>query len=172
MPGDGAALELDEVDVERVEALEHAVEGTRLIGRGDHERGTVGTGIDARLAADDNKARVVIVRVLDVGLQHLEAIQRGAAARGDSGDVGAIGVGDHLGRHSSVGVLGGVQAVGFDKAGALGDGLAMAVDLAHVGELGAGLDEQVVIDLEAQRTHDMEVELCEKIVDGVDRARG
>ena len=48
----------------------------------------------------------------------------------------------------------------------------MAVDLAHVGELGAGLDEQVVIDLEAQRTHDMEVELCEKIVDGVDRARG
>ena len=48
----------------------------------------------------------------------------------------------------------------------------MAVDLAHVGELGAGFDEQVVIDLEAQRTHDMEVELCEKIVDGVDRARG
>ena len=62
--------------------------------------------------------------------------------------------------------------MGFDKAGALGDGLAMAVDLAHVGELGAGFDEQVVIDLEAQRAHDVEVELCEKIVDGVDRAGG
>ena len=46
----------------------------------------------------------------------------------------------------------------------------MAVDLAHVGELGAGFDEQVVIDLEAQRTHDMEVELGEQVIDGVDRA--
>ena len=48
----------------------------------------------------------------------------------------------------------------------------MAVNLAHVGELGAGLDEQVVVDLEAQRAHDMEVELCEQVVDGVYRAGG
>ena len=48
----------------------------------------------------------------------------------------------------------------------------MAVDLAYVCELGAGLDEQVVIDLEAQRTHDVEVELGKQVVDGVDRAGG
>ena len=168
MPGDGAALELDEVNVECVEALEYAIERARLVGRGDHKRGTVGTGIDARLAADDDKARVVVVRVLDVGLQHLQAVECRTAARGDSGDVGALGVGDHLGRHGGVGVLGGMQAVALDKAGALGNGLAMAVDLAHVGELGAGFDEQVVIDLEAQRAHDMKVELCEQVVDGVD----
>ena len=161
VPGDGAALEFDEVDVECVEALEHAIERARLVGRGDHERGTVGTGIDARFAADDDEACVVIVRVLDVGFQHLEAIQLGTAARGDGGDIGALGVGDHLGRHSGVGVLGGMQSVALDKAGALGDCLAMAVDLAHVLELGAGFDEQVVIDLEAQRAHDMEVELGE-----------
>ena len=65
-----------------------------------------------------------------------------------------------------------MQAVRLDKASALRDGLAVAVDLAHVGELGAGLDEQVVIDLEAQRTHDIEVELGEQVVDGVDRAGG
>ena len=141
MPGDGAALELDEVDVEGVEALEYAIKRARLIGRGDHERGTVGTGIDARFATDDDEARVVVVRVLDVGLQHLEAIQLGTAARGDGGDIGALGVGDHLGRHSGVGVLGGMQSVVLDKAGALGNGLAVAVDLAHVGELGAGFDE-------------------------------
>ena len=58
------------------------------------------------------------------------------------------------------------------KPDALGDGLAVAVDLAHVGELGAGLDEQVVVDLEAQRAHDVEVELGEQVVDGVDRAGG
>ena len=34
-----------------------------------------------------------------------------------------------------------MQAVALDKAGALGNGLAVAVDLAHVGELGAGFDE-------------------------------
>ena len=170
--GDGAALELDEVDVERVESLEHAVEGARLIGRGDHERGAVGTGIDARLAADDDKARVVVVRVLDVGLQHLQAVERRTAARGDGGDVGAFGVGDHLGRHGGVGVLGGMQAVALDKAGALGNGLAVAVDLAHVGEIGAGFDEQVVIDLEAQRARDMKVELGEQVVDSIDRAGG
>ena len=62
--------------------------------------------------------------------------------------------------------------MGLDKAGALGDCLAMAVDLAHVCELGAGLDEQVMIDLEAQRAHDVEVELGEQVVDGVDRAGG
>ncbi len=60
----------------------------------------------------------------------------------------------------------------LDKASALRDGLTVAVDLAHVGELGAGFDEQVVVDLEAQRAHDMEVELCEQVVDGVDRAGG
>ena len=141
MPGDGAALEFDEVDVEGVESLEYAIERARLVGRSDHERGAVGTGIDARLAADDDKARVVVVRVLDVGLQQLQAVERRTAARGDSGDVGALGVGDHLGRHGGVGVLGGMQAVALDKAGALGDGLAVAVDLAHVGELGAGFDE-------------------------------
>lgn len=59
----------------------------------------------------------------------------------------------------------------LDKAGTLGDGLTVAVDLAHVGELGAGLDEQVVVDLEAQRAHDVEVELGEQVVDRVDRAR-
>ena len=48
----------------------------------------------------------------------------------------------------------------------------MAVDLVHVLELGAGLDEQVVVDLEAQRAHDMEVELGEQVVDSVDRAGG
>ena len=48
----------------------------------------------------------------------------------------------------------------------------MAVDLAHVGELGAGFDEQVVVDLEAQRAHDMEVELGEQVVDSIDRASG
>ena len=65
-----------------------------------------------------------------------------------------------------------MQVVGLDKAGTLGNGLAVAVDLAYVRELGAGLDEQVVIDLEAQRAHDMEVELCEQVVDGVNRAGG
>ncbi len=63
-----------------------------------------------------------------------------------------------------------MQAVRLDKAGALRDGLTVAVDLAYVRELGAGLDEQVVVDLEAQRAHDMEVELGEQVVDGVDRA--
>ena len=141
VPGDGAALELDEVDAERIEALEHAVEGARLIGRGDHERGTVGTGINARLAADDDKACVVVVRVLDVGLQHLQAIEFRAAARCDGSNIGALGAGDHFGRHGRVWVLGGVQAVALDKASALRDGLTVAVDLAHVGELGAGFDE-------------------------------
>ena len=65
-----------------------------------------------------------------------------------------------------------MQVVRLDKAGALGNGLAMAVDLVHVLELGAGLDEQVVVDLEAQRAHDMEVELGEQVVDSVDRAGG
>ena len=62
--------------------------------------------------------------------------------------------------------------MGLDKAGALGNGLAVAVDLAYVRELGAGLDEQVVVDLEAKRAHDVEVELGEQVVDGVDRASG
>lgn len=168
--GDGAALELDEVNVERIEALEHAIEGARLVGRGDHKRGTVGAGVDARLAADDDKARVVVVRVLDVGLQHLQAIECRAAARGDGGDVGALGVGDHLGRHGRVWVFGSVQAVRLDKASALRDGLTVAVDLAYVRELGAGFDEQIVVDLEAQRAHDVEIELGEQVVDGVDRS--
>ena len=60
----------------------------------------------------------------------------------------------------------------LDKAGALGDGLAVAVDLAHVLQLDAGFDQQVVVDLEAQRAHDVEVELGEQVVDGVDRASG
>ena len=42
--GWGGSRELDGVDVECVEALEHAIEGARLVGRGDHERGTVGAG--------------------------------------------------------------------------------------------------------------------------------
>ena len=172
VPGDGAALELDEVDVEGVEALEHAVEGARLVCRGDHERGAVGAGIDARLAADDDKARVVVVRVLDVGFQHLQTIERRATARGDGGDVGALGVGDHLGRHGRVEILGGVQVVRLDKVGALRDGLTVAIDLTNILQLGAGLDEQVVVDLEAQRAHNVEVELREQIVDRVDRTRG
>ena len=65
-----------------------------------------------------------------------------------------------------------MQAVRLDKAGALRDGLTVAVDLAYVRELGAGLDEQVVVDLEAKRAHDVEVELGEQVVDGVDRAGG
>ena len=65
-----------------------------------------------------------------------------------------------------------MQVVRLDKAGALRDGLAVAVDLAYVRELGAGLDEQVVVDLEAKRAHDVEVELGEQVVDGVDRAGG
>ena len=60
----------------------------------------------------------------------------------------------------------------LDKAGALGNSLAVAIDLAHVLELGAGFDEQVVVDLEAQRAHDVEIELGEQVVDGVDRASG
>lgn len=170
VPGDGAALELDKVDVERIEALEHAIEGARFVGRGDHERGTVGAGVDARLAADDDEACVVVVRVLNVGLQHLQAVERRATARGDGGDVGALGVGDHLGRHSRVEILGGVQAVCLDKASALRDGLTVAVDLMHALEPGARFDEQVVIDLEAQRAHDVEVELREQVVDRVNRA--
>lgn len=62
--------------------------------------------------------------------------------------------------------------MGLDKAGALRDGLTVAVGLAYVRELGAGLDEQVVVDLEAQRAHDVEVELGEQVVDSVDRAGG
>ncbi len=62
--------------------------------------------------------------------------------------------------------------MGFDKAGALGDSLAVAIDLVHVGELGAGFDEQIVVDLETQRAHDMEIELGEQVVDGVNRAGG
>ena len=170
--GDGAALELDEVDIERVEALEYAIECARLVGRGNHERGAVGAGVDARLAADDDKARVVVVRVLNVGLQHLQAIECCAAARCDGGNIGAPGVGDHFGRHGRVGVLGGVQVVGLYKASALRDGLTVAVDLAYVRELGAGLDEQVVVDLEAKRAHDVKIELGEQVVDGVDRAGG
>ena len=54
--------------------------------------------------------------------------------------------------------------MGLDKTGALGDGLAVAVDLVHVLQLGAGFDEQVVVNLEAQRAHDVEVELREQIV--------
>ena len=65
-----------------------------------------------------------------------------------------------------------MQVVRLDKAGALRDGLAVAVDLAYVRELGAGLDEQAVVDLEAKRAHDVEVELGEQVVDGVDRAGG
>ena len=65
-----------------------------------------------------------------------------------------------------------MQAAALDKASALRDGLTVAVDLAHVGELGAGFDEQVVVDLESQRAHDVEVELGEQVVDGVDRASG
>ena len=63
-----------------------------------------------------------------------------------------------------------MQVVGLDKARTLGNGLAVAVNLAHVGELGAGLDEQIVVDLEAQRAHDVEIELGEQVVDGVDRS--
>ncbi len=103
--GDGAALELDEVDVERIEALEYAIEGTRLVGRGDHERGAVGAGVDARLAADDDEARVVIIRVLDIGLQYLQAVKCGAAARGDGGNIGALGASDHLADMAVLGYL-------------------------------------------------------------------
>ena len=132
MPGDGAALELDKVDVERIEALEYAIECARLVGRGNHERGAVGAGVDAWLAADDDEARVVVVRVLDIGLQHLQAVERRTAARGDGGDIGALGVGDHLGRHSRVEILGGVQIVRLDKAGALRDGLTVAINLTNI----------------------------------------
>ena len=65
-----------------------------------------------------------------------------------------------------------MQVVRLDKAGALGNGLAVAVDLVHVRKLGAGLDKQVVVDFEAKRAHDVEVELGEQVVDGVDRAGG
>lgn len=60
----------------------------------------------------------------------------------------------------------------LDKASALRDGLTVAVDLAYAPRAWCGLDEQVVVDLEAQRAHDMEVELGEQVVDGVDRAGG
>ena len=60
----------------------------------------------------------------------------------------------------------------LDKAGALSDGLTVAIDLTNILQLGAGLDEQVVVDLEAKRAHDVEVELREQVVDRVDRARG
>lgn len=65
-----------------------------------------------------------------------------------------------------------MQIVRFDKAGALRDGLTVAIDLTNILQLGAGLDEQVVVDLEAQRPHNVEVELREQVVDRVDRARG
>lgn len=71
-----------------------------------------------------------------------------------------------------LGYLVACRSVGLDKARTLGNGLAVAVNLAHVGELGAGLDEHVVVDLEAKRAHDVEVELGEQVVDGVDRAGG
>ena len=63
-----------------------------------------------------------------------------------------------------------MQAVRLDKASTLRDGLTVAVDLAYVRELGAGFDEQIVVDLEAQRAHDVEIELGEQVVDGVDRS--
>jgi len=47
----------------------------------------------------------------------------------------------------------------------------MAVDLAYVRELGAGLDEQVVVDLEAQRAHNVEVELREQVVDSLSMSK-
>ena len=38
----------------------------------------------------------------------------------------------------------------LDKTGTLRDGLTVAIDLTNILQLGAGLDEQVVVDLEAQ----------------------
>ena len=98
--GEGAvdvALELDHVDAVGGEAAQRLVERGRPVADAEREGGdhrpVLGIRV-ARLAGQDQEAGGVVLGVLDVGLQDLEAVDLGGEPRGDGGPGRVAGGGD------------------------------------------------------------------------------
>ena len=133
----------------------------------DHEGSAVCAGVDLERLGNAGEARVVVVPVLDVPHEHVEAVELGACAAREGGDVGAVALRGHRGVFDHVGR----EAHALDEGSALVDGLLMAVDVMNLVDGRPGLGKQVVVDLHARGAHDVEVVLHHEVIDLVHGTR-
>ena len=136
-----------------------------------HQARPVRTRIDLQLLRNANEAREVVVLILHRGLQTFQPIELLALARREC-RASTVRLRHALGRHSGVLTRDDLHALEILQILlALAQRLLVRVDLADVFLLCAGLDQQIVVDLEADAPHDAEIVVRHQIIDRVDRAR-
>ena len=102
LAGDGAALDFGQVEPQGGELGDDAVERARAVRQGEHQAHLICAGVNLRGAGDADEAGVVVVAVLNVIREDLQAIELCALPGGDGGDIRAIRIGHHLGRDSGI----------------------------------------------------------------------
>ena len=118
----------------------------------------------ARLTGHDQEAGGVVLGVLDVGLQDLEAVDLGGEPRGD-GAAGRV-----AGGAMSAAAPGGVRdhagaiAVPAQEVAALADGVDVALDLLDRLETGAGHAEQLVVHAHELLADDVQTATRQQVV--------
>lgn len=131
-----------------------------------------GLGVEAQvlLLAQQQEAREVAGVVLDVALQHLQSVVLGGQVAGHGGRVAPLVVGQHLGAAGRV-VLGArLGAHGRDGVRALRERLRVADDRLDVALLHARQRQQRVLHAQVVLAHDVQPELEQQVVVGVDAA--
>ena len=130
-----------------------------------HDGGLVGTGVNFQIPADADEAGAVIALVLHGAAQTVQSVQLGAGAAGQGGNVLSAGLGDHLGGEGSV-VHGNDIHAGktMEEVATLVDGLLVGVDLLDIGEVGAGINQKIVVDFQPEGADDGEVMLDHQVV--------
>ena len=131
LPADHVGLQLGHVDAVGREAAERLVEGRGQVAdvedeAGDH-RAVAGLRPDQIRRQDDEAGRVVLL-VLDVGGEHLQAVDLGGQWRGDGGLGEVRGIGDLPGGAGGVSGDEWRPAVLPDDLSALAQGVHVAVD--------------------------------------------
>lgn len=168
--GDGAALKFHEVDIQGVDAFQHAIQGARFAFERELDGRLVGTWVHGGLPRDDDEPGVVGIGVLDVALNGVQAVQLGAWQRRKCGKVAPARRGDELGSAGGVLAYGGPHTEVLEVASALVKCLIVGDDLFDLIALNAGEGEQVVVDFQPQRPHDRTSVGAKQIVHGVDGA--
>ena len=132
-PRHGAGFELSHVDVQRRELGEDLIERAGLILEREDKADAVRAGVDDGVLRHAEKARVIILAVLNFVAHTFKAVKRGAGMRGDGGRVTAAALGDQLRRLRRV-AAGDHPHAGkaAEEPAALTDGLLMGVYFCNV----------------------------------------
>ncbi len=169
--GDRPRFELGQVDAAQREDAQRLEERPGLVRQRKHDRRLVGDDVVERGAADQEKARDVVVEVLHRGGERHEAEHVARARRRDRGGVLQAGVGDHL---RAAGRVVGRDDLDVGQRAqeplALREPLRMRVHPAQAGERGAAKRQQVVHDRQLHLGDDRQLVREQQVVVAMDAA--